>query len=975
MIGKTVSHYRVTAPLGAGGMAIVYLAEDTRLRRKVALKFLPPAIADDRHARSRFEREAQAASALDHPNIATIYEIGEWDGQLFIAMAYYDGETLKQKIERGPLAIGEVASILAQISAGLSAAHAAGIVHRDLKPANIIVTSEGHAKILDFGLAKLAWAGDETRSRMTQAGTTLGTLAYMAPEQLSGTEIDQRSDIWSLGVVLYEMLSRRLPFEAENPAALLYAIVNEPLRPIESLRAEVPPEIARIVSGALRKDSAERMLRASDVSTEIATYQQRIVSGALPAPATVTLSGWLRRRRVLAGATILLGVAAVFAWRAFDRTTRARWAREQALPEIIRLTGEEKFLAAFDLALEAERYIAGDPTLASQWSLIARPLSVTTTPPGAEVYFRDPMGLDPAWRSLGPSPLELERFPRGFFCWRAESQGATPAHDVGPPILGPPTTAPIVLSFALDPVEGTPPGMVRVPSGGSPFSIFIPGLDHLPPVELPDFWMDGHEVTNRQFKQFVDAGGYRIRDYWRHDFVEEGRPLAWESAMSRFHDSTGRPGPAGWELGAYPAGQDDLPVTGVSWYEAGAYSTYAGKALPTIFHWSRVADQRTSGSIVPLSNFGGTGPRRVLESRAMNRHGAFDMAGNVKEWVLNAAGDDKRYILGGAWNEPGYMFTDADARSPFAREGNFGFRCVKLSPDTRLPSNVTAAVLFPSRDFGAEKPVGDDLFAAYRSLYRYDRTDLQPVLESVDDGSPDWRRERVTFSAAYGDERLVGYLFLPKRSRPPFQTIVYFPGSGSLNQRSSEQLESARVEHVVRSGRAVFFPIYKSTYERGDSIKSDYPDRTIVWRDHTIMWSRDLGRSIDYLETRPEIDREKIGYYGFSWGAAMGALLPALEPRLKLAFLIVGGFYLQAALPEADAINFAPRIKIPTLMLNGRYDFFYPIGASQEPMFRLIGTPDEHKRRVVYETGHSIPRNELIKETIDWLDRYFGPPG
>lgn len=170
----------------------------------------------------------------------------------------------------------------------------------------------------------------------------------------------------------------------------------------------------------------------------------------------------------------------------------------------------------------------------------------------------------------------------------------------------------------------------------------------------------------------------------------------------------------------------------------------------------------------------------------------------------------------------------------------------------------------------------------------------------------------------------------------------------------------------------MLYPVYKSTYERGDVITTDYPNMTSVWRDHMIMWSKDVGRSIDYLESRPDIAKDRIGYIGFSWGAGMAPLFLGVEPRISLAILTVGGFYLQPSLPEADPVNFAPHVKVPVLMLNGRFDFFFPTQASQEPMYRLLGTPTEHKRRVVYDTSHSIPRTEMIKEVVDWLERYWG---
>ena len=315
------------------------------------------------------------------------------------------------------------------------------------------------------------------------------------------------------------------------------------------------------------------------------------------------------------------------------------------------------------------------------------------------------------------------------------------------------------------------------------------------------------------------------------------------------------------------------------------------------------------------------------------------MAGNVKEWCWNAAGA-KRYILGGAWNEPVYMFNDADARSPFTRDPTFGFRCIRADRPEDLHAGVTGDAALPSRDLRNVPPVSDAVFEAWKSIYSFDHGNLAANVTAVDDSSAEWRLEQVSYAAAYGDERIPAYLFLPRNAKPPYQTLVFFPGSGAISRRSNPNTaDFDRVNFIMRSGRALLYPIYKSTHQRGDVITGDYPSRTAVWRDHMVMWSKDLGRSIDYLHTRPDIDKDRIGYLGYSWGSALAPVLLAVEPRVSLALLNVGGFYMQAAMPEADPVNFASRVKIPVIMLNGRFDFFFPTDTSQEPMFRHIGTP------------------------------------
>ena len=943
-------------------MGTVWLAEDTKLHRHVALKFLPAGAAPGEEPAERLLREARVASALDHPHIGTIYEVGEFEGQPFIAMAYYQGETLAECLARGPLPITEIARIVAHVADALSVAHAAGIVHRDLKPSNLMLTASGQVKVLDFGIATFASTDAETMARLTGPGTTVGTAAYMSPEQAAGEDVDWRSDLWSLGVVTREMLTGRPVFEGTNVLAVMHAVMTTTPGPIRAARPDVTSELEEIIAGTMVHDRVARTITAGNVRDVAGSCHARLSSGAAPAVRSSAVSGraWITAAVI---AVVVLGGAV--AWWA-QRNAKVRWAREQALPEIIRLAGTDNFDEAFRLAEEARQYIPHDTLLAEQIRTVARRATIDSEPSGADVFYRPYGRPDEAWRPLGRTPIKEANVPRGLQHWKAEMDGFDVAEDVGPGPFWPPR-----FHFKLLPRGQGPAGMVRVVSSDEPFQLFIPGLDHLQPVSLPDYWIDQREVTNRDFQRFVDDGGYRRAELWREPFVKDRRPIGFDAAMALFVDTTGRPGPATWEQGAYPDGQADYPVMGVSWYEAAAYARWAGKSLPTIYHWSRAADQRLSGNVVPASNFSGKGPLpagRVGVTRA----GTTDMAGNVKEWCSNSSGA-KRYILGGAWNEPVYMFTDADAQSPLARSPTYGFRCIKADRPEDLHAGVTGDAALPSRDLRNVTPVSDAVFRAWQSMYSFDHGHLGATVDAVDDSSPEWRLEKVSYAAAYGDERIPAYLFLPKQTKPPYQTIVFFPGSGVISQRTSPNAAAFdRVNFIMRSGRALLYPIYKSTHERGDVITNDYPNTTAVWRDHMVMWSKDVGRSIDYLHTRPDIDKDKIGYMGYSWGAALGPLLLAVEPRLSLGLLNVGGFYLQAALPEADPVNFASRVRIPVLMLNGRFDFFYPTETSQEPLFRALGTSPEHKRRVVYDVSHTIPRNEMIKEFVGWMEKYWG---
>ena len=270
MIGRTISHYKIIEKLGEGGMGVVYKAEDTKLQRPVALKFLPSNLLGDEEAKVRFLREARAAAALQHPNICTVYEIDEADGYTFIVMAYLEGEDLRKHIEKGPLSLDRLLDIAIQVARGLQEAHSKGVVHRDIKPANIMDTTTGQAVLMDFGLAQIASAA----SKLTREGTTLGTSAYMSPEQTSGEKLDQRTDIWALGVVLYEMATGQVPFQGHYEQAILYSILYEAPEPITALRTGIPPELERIANKCLAKRADERYQTVSDLLADLGALKR-----------------------------------------------------------------------------------------------------------------------------------------------------------------------------------------------------------------------------------------------------------------------------------------------------------------------------------------------------------------------------------------------------------------------------------------------------------------------------------------------------------------------------------------------------------------------------------------------------------------------------------------------------------------------------------------------------------------------------
>ena len=937
-------------------MGVVYRARDEKLERDVAIKVLSAGLLVNDEARRHFRREALALAKLNHPHIAAVYDTGEENGIDYIVMELVEGESLAVRLRRGQMDAKEASLIALQVSEGLEEAHEQGVIHRDLKPANIVITPKGRAKVLDFGLAKLFSQGNAGLS-VTDVQGVMGTPAYMSPEQALGKKVDARTDVWSLGAVYYESLAGRPPFEAQSGLGVMRAVVDAPLVPLREVRPDAPREAEQIAARALEKDADRRYQTAAEFTQATQDLLAKLSGSVVPvAPGK---SGRLRMVGVMLAIATLISVAGIWIYR---WATERRWARVEAIPQFQSLMDSREPLAALEILRRAEKALPNDATLKQFAAEKTENIAINTDPQGATVEVQDYLFPKSAWLALGTTPLANVRLPQGYYRWRVTKAGFEQM------VVAPDTNG--RMTFSLAEQQNAPAGMVYVPPAS--WGNYIAFIGWVGPYKLPSHFVDRFEVTNREYQKFVDGGGYQKTEYWPAEFEKDGRKLSRDEAMAMFRDSTDRSGPSTWTAGHFPEGQADYPVTGVSWYEASAYAKFAGKSLPTMAQWYEAAPPDEADYTVPESNISSNSAAAVGTYQGVGPFGTYDMVGNAREWVANMVDGDDRLILGGSWMSPNYLSMSPEALSPYDRAAGNGFRCVVNTAP--LPTAVTGPIRRVSRDFSKVKPVSDEVFRAYGLLYAYAKSPLNAKEEGVVHETADWREEKVSFDAAYNGERMSAYLFLPKRAKAPYQTVVFFPSARVmfLPPNSNELGDVKFFDYILQSGRAVIYPVYEDTYERRMKYSLPGGSQNITM---TTDWYKDVSRSLDYLDTRPDIDHKAMAYLGVSMGSAAGVIIvPLLQDRLKTAIFLDGGYFLDAAPPGGDQADFAPRIKIPVLMVNGRYDYTFPLDKAQNPLFQMLGTPPDQKSHVVLETPHDVTeqRTVLVKTTLDWLDRYLG---
>lgn len=644
---------------------------------------------------------------------------------------------------------------------------------------------------------------------------------------------------------------------------------------------------------------------------------------------------------------------------------------EDLLPQMEAAIEEGDVFTVYSMATDLLEE-TGNPLFETYLSKVTSEGNIYTNRDGVETAFRFRWDTTDTWFSLGKTPIEGAKIPYASLELKfteGEEEFRSRTH---PYYILEGSNKFILPPAGREKVEGE--FLLKI---GEKSRLSFPGLDHFDHVEYAPFQIAKHEVTNGAYLEFVMDDGYADHDHWDCPTTIDGVEYQCDELIAMFQDKTGRRGPANWEYSKPPQGQEEFPVTGISWFEARAFAHFKGMALPTVHQWAKAASLSSSSLFVPNSNFSKNQLQNVGDSATINPQGIFDIAGNAREWTHNGAGGDDKALLGGCYLDDDYVFNDYYSQPASDRSIANGMRLVHNLDDTKHYAKAYEPVFVEERDFLSLPGVSDDVFAIYRAQFEGYNHTLSSSVETVPlpaAGSVVVERVEMTDIGDDPEEILPAYIFYDSNLPRPYKPIIFFPGSNAIHMTNTNQMIRSNVDYfdyLLANGYAVVQPIYTSTYEKEDHLKSDYPVATKDYTEHVIAWGQEYKKAIDYIEQRQDFDAKQLSYFGVSWGGYMANILLAIDDRVKAAVLKVAGLCFQPAEQSVESYIYTPRIKCPTIMLNGKYDVFFPLETSQIPMFTLMGTPEEDKKHYVYASGHYVPRQKMIEEHLAWLELYL----
>ena len=635
----------------------------------------------------------------------------------------------------------------------------------------------------------------------------------------------------------------------------------------------------------------------------------------------------------------------------------------EIIPELIEIYDEGKIAESFNKAKELLKEYPNNDIIKNYYEKSSKYVPLKIDKDGVEISVK--YSGDSIYTYLGKSPIDSFIAPN---MWGWLSHKLKLKYND--------------LEFELDGKNGydylMPESTIKVPENhkvflGSKVNMFLQGIN-FEETQIESFSLAKNEVSNKEYQEFVDAGGYENPAYWDFPFEVGNKIYDFNSSIKLFTDKYGQLGPANWSYGKFPAGLENLPVTGISWFEARAYARYSNLSLPNLYQWlfaSGIPDDwfTVNQSVTNESNYNSTQLREV-SNNAGSYNELNNIGGNVKEWALNPNGDEKeKYsIMGGAYNEASYTFNNYYSLSPFDRSIGNGFR---LSKNLSNKQSELDNEIIPDfkRNFDELEDVSDEVFEVYKSQFDYGNKPLNSITTNIEDFNEGYTAQKFELETTYqSDEKLTGYIVFSNKFKDKYSPVIIFPNASSIGTNSDSEFPNLGFKHLLDEGYAIIQPMYFNTYNREKILKTFWASESEDYKDAIIKIGQDYKRTLDYIESRNDFDFSKMSYFGYSWGSTTSNYLLAIDERIKAAVICVGGLMLQKSKKEVEAHYYVRRIKTPILHIIGKEDGIFGYEENYKPWKKLIGTPKDKLKLIELDNvGHGLPFDTIIKHHSNWI--------
>lgn len=665
--------------------------------------------------------------------------------------------------------------------------------------------------------------------------------------------------------------------------------------------------------------------------------------------------------------TLVLLFVFLFFFRKINSTQKLL---DEELPRIIQLYDKGKILDVYNLTEKLHELNPKNEVINSYYNKSRRYIKLKTNVDGIKVSVK--IKGDSLFRKIGITPIDSISVPRirDSYLLKLEHKGVNYVEKGG---------FPYIHNYTLPGTEFKIPAKHKAFLGKEFDRMWLQGVQ-FNNIEISPFSISKFEVSNKEYQEFLDNGGYTNPRFWDFPIIIGDRSYDFKSTVKLFVGKYGKPGPANWSYGKFPSGTDNLPVTGISWFEAKAYAKYRNLEIPNVFQWlyasgtgfSRIYDS----TVIENSNFNSNQMREVTDPRG-NANGINNIAGNVKEWLHNPFGGKKiEYsILGGSYQEPSYYVKNYASLPPLDRSIGNGIRLVKNF--TENENNLNKSLVVPDfyRDITTEPDVSDEVFQIFKSQFDYKRNELNVSIKIADDFKSGYTLETFNLDTTYDSkEKLFGYIIYSNSYKDRYSPVIVVPSAAGIVNKTVNELPDrllSQFKYLIDEGYAIFHPIYFNTYSRERVINTWLPNESEEYKEMIVKWGQDYKRSLDYLETRKDFKFENLSYYGYSLGSRYANIFLAIDDRVKSAFIVVGGLRMQRSKKEIDEHYYLRRVKTPIFHIVGKLDATLGYEDVYLPWKKLVGTDLKDLRTLELDGfGHGIPKDTIVKYHKSWIEKY-----